>query len=202
MKGNSFLWYLVHHFVRVIWANLLGIVFNIFYLFKQQIKNDLKTKYTNNYNHYKGIKTLSELQDFYRNTYIYKWDGDFSKYNSKLTFLNGLVDHNNFKREFFSVFGDCDDLGRWSAKALKNIEEVANIIPIGMYSASENQGLFWHYDCYFEKQGKSYLFNYGNLIEGQDIKDCIKRLLINYKRNIAWDTLDAVNFKWWPCYWF
>lgn len=140
--------WIVHHFLRVIWANILGFFYNIYYLLLITFSKESRNKYKYNIKCWEEIQNISRLADYIRNNYKYKYDG-----------YKGIVDHNNFKYEFFTASGDCDDVARWVCKKLRELDIKADVIG---FSDFKSDPVFWHYDCLFCISDTYFLFNYGH----------------------------------------
>ncbi len=177
---KSKLMFFVHHFIRPIWAlYLLKFIFFIIYCYKYITDDKIREKYKKNKKEFLEIKDLSYLIAFYRNNYIYKWDS-----------LNGVLDHDNSKLEFFCEFGDCNDMGSYSSLILKKLNFNAKRIGI----LGDKGITSWHYDCLIKENDKKYvLFNYGDIIISNSIENVIKEL------NKEWDNYWK-NIKYWKCY--
>lgn len=138
----------VHHCLRVIWANIIGFFYNVYYFLLVALSKKHRDTYNNNINKWNNIKTIADVTAYFKENYKYKWDG-----------YKGIVDHNNFKYEFFCANGDCDDVARWSCKKLRQIGIDADVY--GFYDFKAKP-MFWHYDCVLSIGGITFLFNYGH----------------------------------------
>lgn len=168
------LMFFIHHFVRVLWSYPLKFIFFLVYLFKDKDKQK-QTKLL-----WDAIKSPEALSEFFLSVYKYKFDG-----------FIGELDHDNPSNEFFAHFGDCDDMGRYSAIKLKELGYKATRIGI----LNQKNILSWHYDCIFEKDEKQVLFNYGNLIQADSIDECVKKL------GEQWEMFAGDKVIWWKCNW-
>ena len=177
----------LHHFIRVIWANFLGWIYDIIYSFKLLNKNQ-KSKYEEHKKLWKSISTLSELVDFVKGIYIYKYDGP-----------KGYIDHNNFEKEWLTEFGDCDDMAVWTCKKIKEIYskelECCNVYGFADLSAKPK---FWHYDCVYKFKGSNgyVLFNYGRLNKLKDLSELGDKMTLIYGKSYAINKM-----KVWKCRW-
>lgn len=148
--------WLLHHFVRVIWANLFGLTM----LIKYSVC-DRRELYRQNKKTYDDIDSIDSLIEWTKKVYRYKWDG-----------WKGAFDHNNFNREFFTDFGDCDDIARYACMKIKQIygDELQYCYVKGFSDLSCG---FWHYDCVYKLQHEyeCRLYNYGNIQSAMSLND-------------------------------
>lgn len=103
------------------------------------------------------------------------------------TLLHGILDHDNWALEYFVFWGDFDNVNH-IVTALKDKKYYA--YRIGIIGDKINT---WHYDCIieiskiieplnyklhigFDREIKYILFNYGNIIYGSSIEDCLIKL--------------------------
>lgn len=173
------MWF-VHHFLRPLWNVPLSLIYLFFYWLYTVVDSQAKETYKQNKSTFDKIKTMDELIYYVRRIYTYKWDGP-----------KGLLDHHNYPHEFFSEGGDCDDVASYVHQKVKEFEGYKPTI-IGL---SSNQKGSWHYDCIIKDTtiNKYYLFNYGKIISGNSIKECID--------NISWDLFPVGKTTWWKCIW-
>ena len=161
--------------LRPIWNILFNIFYVSFYSVLYVIDPVKRIIYKANKSSYDSIKCLSELIYYMKFKWSYKYDG-----------VKGIADHDNTPIEFFTKMGsDCEDVAIYAKKKLK----VFGYKPVKIFM--KGKGLTSsHMDCYFEMDGKGFLFNYGYLMEGKNLDECMKRLgenWITYK--------DAIYFK-------
>jgi hypothetical protein len=135
-------------------------IYTIYYGVLLIFNSIAREMYITNKKIYDEIHSLDYLILFFKNKYKYKLDG-----------MLGLFEHDNPKFEFFTNFGDCDDMSFYSFKKLKELGYKP--VRICMIGKSIISG---HMDCYFEKNGLGYLFNYGNIIKGTNLEDCMSKL--------------------------
>lgn len=172
----------IHHFLRIIWANIIGAVYALIYALKKD------ADYKNHLKEWNRVQNISQLADFFRKTYGYKWDGP-----------KGLFDHNNFKREFFSSFGDCEDAAWYAMKKLKQIYgdnlELCSMFGFADLSAKPK---FWHYDCIFKFRGNDvyFLFNYGR-IQSDASLDGLKGIM----EGMYASKYEFKKLEMWKCLW-
>jgi len=205
--------FFIHHLIRPIWARPIEFIYFLIYGFYFLFSEKAQIKYYEKKKEFYSNKTLTDMSKYYQKNYNYKFDG-FGKFvewlkkqqvyyltekkrsNKLLSILikifsaiRGILDHDNPKVEYFLSGYDCDDC-EYIKEAL---EDEYDIIKIGMI---ESKIQTYHYDCIIEIQnyiGNKYiLFNYGNLIYGDSIQDCLKQLCKEYN----WDPNDL---KWWKC---
>lgn len=170
------MWFL-HHFLRSIWANILGVFFNIPYLANKS--------YAAKKEQFDNIRTLDDLQKWFQETYRYKWDGP-----------KGILDHNNFMHEFICSNGDCDDMAFYACKKLKQLFG-KNLYYCKVRGYANLGKKFWHYDCVFQfyYSGDIYLFNYGKCRTGKsfrELDDIMRGLYSRYE-------MDKITS--WECLW-
>lgn len=178
------MWFL-HHFIRVIWANLFGAFVHLYYAFKMRVDKVMYQDYREHQDEWNQIVTLEELIAYVKTTYFYSWDG-----------YKGLFDHNNFSLEWFYKFGDCDDIGYYVCKKLKAIfENELEYCCMRGFADLSAEPKFWHYDCVFKFKGSDdyQLFNYGDVKTGKTLKelDFIMEKLYNenykFKKMVSWE---------------
>jgi hypothetical protein len=173
--------WILHHFVRVIWANLFGLIT----LIKYSISGN-KDEYLKNKRVYDDITTIDQLIEWTRRVYRYKWDG-----------WRGAFDHNNFYREFFTDYGDCDDLARYACKKIKQIygDELQYCYVKGFSDLSCG---FWHYDCVYKLRAEyeCRLYNYGNIQSAMTLND-----LDNVMRELYSAKYEFKRMTSWRCLW-
>ena len=178
-KGMSF----VHHFLRVIWANIGKFFVWDGYKFAHIFSKKVREVYKANLEKWNKIDSFMGLVSFFQNDYKYKWDGP-----------KGIFDHNNSKLEFFTKFGDCDDVGFYACKKLKEIykDNIEECFVIGFAQLDKK---FWHYDCCFKVKNKNYyqLFNYGRVLIGNTLEEATEKMQNNYK------SYNLTNLKYWKC---
>lgn len=188
-KIRQFGMFMMHHFLRVIWANLFGLIMHIVYLFKVRINKDLWDQYKSNQAKWNAVYSDEDLAEFIKNDYEYKWDG-----------YKGAFDHNNFSLEFFTEFGDCDDVGHYVCKKLKQIygNELEYCKTRG-YAELKSSPPMWHYDCVYKFKGddKYILFNYGRMNKGDSIDDLDKTMTNIYSKSYRFKE-GVIS---WPCFW-
>lgn len=171
------------HFLRFFWANIFGLACDIVWIFKIVFNAEIRERYKDNLATYEEVFTMADLVNFFFSRYRYKWDGP-----------KGLFDHNNYKHEFFSTFGDCDDVARWSHKKLKEFGYKCCVVGFADLSAEPK---FWHYDCMFTVSDIAFLFNYGKCItlKGYDTKSAAAAMSEIYGKNYKWNK----GIKAWEC---
>ena len=181
--------FIMHHFIRVIWANLFGGIMHIVYALKLRTNKELWEKYKKNQAKWDAIISDVELAEFIKNDYKYKWDGP-----------KGAFDHNNFSLEFFTDFGDCDDVGHYVCKKLKAIygDELEYCKTHG-FSELGAKPPFWHYCCIykFKNQDQYILFNYGQRNTGDSIEGIEKIMTEIYSKTYKFKK----GVVTWPCLW-
>jgi hypothetical protein len=132
-------------YVRILWAFPLACIYGLVYGVIYLLSAKARATYSVNKFKWDNIKTLEQLQNYFKTAYKYKADG-----------LLGLLDHFNFAHEFFIAGGDCDDAAFYACDKLREIGYKADVFWI--YGNGPQN---WHFDCYLEKMG---FFNYGNFI--------------------------------------
>lgn len=170
IKGQGFLktlkllvWYIGAKFLRIIYSTIFSCFFAIKYWFTTSF--DSKSMYSDNVNEFKSLASLSALKTWAKTIYKYKWDGKY-----------GLLDHDNWKIEFFNDYGDCDDIARWAVKKLRELGYVAWRINL---TNRDKPFINGHFDCMFYDPAKPkeyYLFNYGSVIFGTSVTECLTNL--------------------------
>lgn len=173
--------WILHHFVRVIWANLFGFCVWIGKLFTAD-----RNLYKQRKMLWNDIKDIDGLVDFIRNVYQYKFDG-----------YKGAFDHNNFPLEFFTQFGDCDDVATYAKKKLRQI--YGNDLQYCEIRGFSNLGVkFWHYDCVYKlrTEYEYRLFNYGNIQTALSLRDIDEVMRQLYSRSYELDHVTG-----WRCLW-
>ena len=148
----------------------------------------LKNKEDENLQNYLNDKTSHKKFMFYAKIYIFLI--------KIFTPLRGLLDHDNWPLEHFMYFGDCDDCIHVMASLRKMSLEVYRI---GMIGEKLNT---WHYDCVIKgydmiwNEDVFYLFNYGNLVRGICIDQCLDKL----SRMYGWkDLYKYETMSYWKC---
>lgn len=182
------MWFL-HHFVRVIWSNILGIIYNIIYSFKLAFNKELRQKCSENLLKWSKIDNLDGLVDYIKNVYSYKYDGP-----------KGFIDHNNYLLEWFTAFGDCDDVAYWIYKKLKGIyEDKLEYCSVHGFADLSAKPKFWHYDCVFKFKGDSKytLFNYGRLNRVDNLNEALSDKMV-YLYDGTYKFKKMTN---WKCLW-
>lgn len=188
MKQSRWMWF-VHHFIRVVWSLPIGLLYSVVYLIIFIVSENARIDYKNNKKRFFNHANLITFAIFFKDEFQYKWDG-FGNTNSK---LKGLLDHDNRPLEYFISWGDCDD----SKYIVETVSEMHNIIAyrIGMIGKGIKT---WHYDCAietWENNQKVYiLFDYGRMIKGVSLQDCLEKLCYFYNWN-------SKKLKWWVCIW-
>jgi len=133
------------------------------YVFMYMSQKTIRKRYKSNKKSYDEIKTLEELQDWFRLKYRYSSD-----------VWNGLADHDNSQLEFFIKFGDCDDMAFYAKKKLNELG----------YNTKRVYMMRWKYnghaDCFFTSNNEICLFNYGYIKKGNSLEECIAQLPRNY----------------------
>ena len=179
------MWFLVK-IIRPIYAYPLGLIFALIALIRVVSDIDLLRQYQDNVRAWEEIKTLEDLQNYFKTRYKYKSDG-----------LGGLLDHHNFSIEFFSGGGDCDDMAFYAFKKLKDITLKSKIFTgymASIYWMYGNGVTQWHFDCKYtsmENFNDSFWFNYGL---------CTKETIMDkndeYKKLYGWkNTIKFVRIK-------
>lgn len=173
--------WLLHHFVRVIWANLFG-----FIMWLRCLPRRSKALYKQRRKMWDCITDIDGLIDFIRNVYSYKFDG-----------YKGIFDHNNYPLEFFTQFGDCDDVAAYACRKLKEIYG-GELDYCSVRGFSNLKVGFWHYDCVYKlRHERCYrLFNYGNILLADSIAEIDETMRQLYSRKYELDHLTT-----WRCFW-
>ena len=181
------MWFL-HHFIRVIWANLFGVFAHWYYAMKMRTDTDAYGQYWEHQDKWNHISSLEELQAFVRTDYEYKWDG-----------YKGFFDHNNFSLEWFYKFGDCDDMGYYAYKKIKSLYgDKLEYCRMRGYADLTAKPAFYHYDCVFKfkDSGDYQLFNYGKIKTGKSLKE-----LDNIMEKLYDKSYEFKKMVSWDCYW-
>ena len=185
-KIRQFGMFMMHHFLRVIWANLFGFIMHVYYAFRIRFNKDLWNQYKSNQAKWNAVFSDKDLAEFIQNDYKYKWDGP-----------KGVFDHNNFSLEFFTDFGDCDDVGHYVCQKLKQI--YGKDLEYCKTRGYAELGIkFWHYDCVYKLKGDTEytLFNYGQMNKAKSIEELDHEMEQIYKENYDFNGLVS-----WPCIW-
>ena len=183
---KSNLMFVIHHFVRPVWA---------LYLFKcisfiLTIIKQLNKKYRNNVyihkNLWKNCTTSQTVSNFFKVNFEYIWD-DLD--NSK----RGLFDHDSSMLEFYTgngskAGGDCD-ISDIVSKKINSIKVKSK--RVGIISGEKNKLSSWHYDCLFNGNR---LFNFGYVINGENEKNTFENL------NTSWSNFFSNKILYWNCY--
>lgn len=171
------MWF-VHHFLRTVWANIMGFFFNLAFL------ND--KSYAMKKKQFDELRELTDLQNWFRDVYKYKWDC-----------YKGILDHNNFEHEFICSNGDCEDMAYYACKKLKKMYN-GSLSYCRMRGYANLSKKFWHYDCVFQFNGDGdyYLFNYGNTKSGKSFKELDGIMCEMYKKKYNLDKVTS-----WECIW-
>ena len=181
------MWF-IHHFLRVIWANLFGFLVHIKYCFEMRFNKDLFNEYTKNQETWNNIRSIQELVMFMSGKYVYKWDGH-----------KGLFDHNNFSFEWFAKWGDCDDVGHYICKKMREIykDELEYCETRGFADLTAKPA-FWHYDCVYKFKNSDHynLFNYGHIKTGKDLNEIDYEMTKIYCGNYKFNKMVG-----WTCHW-
>lgn len=178
---KSFILFIIHHFIRPVWALILfGVPYFLAFLTIYIFCKDSRELINKNWQQFFEKRNIID--------FIAHWNNNFKgKYKSD-GFI-GLFDHYNSPFEFFRIIWDCDDASYYPAIIFKNIGYKVYII--GLYGSKINS---WHYDCIVKTADNIYmLFNQGNCIFGNSIDDCILKL------GEKWNTFK--NCVWWKCLW-
>lgn len=151
------LFIIIMYVFRPVWSAFFNIFYWLYYNLIYLLNPTKRLVYHANKNEFDNIKTLEELVYYFTYRYQYNYDG-----------YKGIIDHDNLPIEFFMDWGDCEDVAHYAKKKLKKIgyKPVRVFIKGTGLTAS-------HFDVSFEKDGKIYLFNYGSLIGGKTLKDCM-----------------------------
>ncbi len=173
---------IILHFLRCGWANIFGFFCDIYWLIRITFNTEIRERYKDNLATYNEVWTIADLMNFFTTRYKYRYDGH-----------KGVFDHNNFKHEFFSAFGDCEDVARYACKKLKDFNYECCIVGFADLSAKPK---FWHYDCMFEIHGLAFLFNYGHCVplKSYDTKSAAAVMSEIYGKNHKWKSM-----KVWKC---
>lgn len=146
---------------RPIWSNIIKFLFWIICLVIF-LRNSTKAKLCElSAKQFDQIKDLGELCNYFRDKFKYSYDG-----------YKGIFDHDNSRLEFFMRGGDCDDMAVYAKRKLKEF----GYKPVRVFMMSGEDLKSGHMDCFFEIDNKYFLFNYGRLIEGTDLGNCISNL--------------------------
>lgn len=184
-KGWAVFMSFLHHGPRFIWANLFGFFAWIGILFRLAFSKELKDNYKANKFAWDNIKDIDDLCKFFKDVYQYKWDG-----------YKGFFDHNNGKLEFLTVFGDCDDMGYWACKKIKEIYKGRlDFCKMRGYADLTATPPFYHYDCVyrFKDEQDYHLFNYGKIKTGLNIEELdeemknMYQISYKFKDLVSWD---------------
>lgn len=182
------MWFL-HHFVRVIWANILGMVYNTVYAFRLCFDKKLRDKCADNMEKWGKIDSIDSLIKYIKDVYIYKYDG-----------YKGFIDHNNYNLEWFSAFGDCDDIAYWVFQAIKSIYgDKLEYCQVHGFADLSAKPKFWHYDCVYKLRDEDFyvLFDYGRLHKLPDNKQSLSDKMTNIYGS-SYKTNKMTN---WKCLW-
>jgi len=184
---KGFMWYM-HHGLRVIWANVFGFFVHVRYMLLIRKDKQAYVRYKGNVERWNSVIDDNELAEYIKNVYQYKWDGP-----------KGLFDHNNFPIEFFTDFGDCDDVGHYICQKLKSMygKDLEYCKTRG-YAELSAKPAFWHYDCVYKFKGQDeyILFNYGRRNRGKSIEELDRTMEKIYASSYKINELVS-----WPCEW-
>ena len=173
--------WILHHFVRVIWANLFGVI-----MWLRCLPRRSKALYKQRRKMWDCITDIDGLIDFIRNVYTYKFDG-----------YKGIFDHNNYPLEFFTQFGDCDDVATYAKKKLRQIygQELQYCEVRGFSNLGRK---FLHYDCVYKLRTECdyRLFNYGNIQTASSLRGIDEVMRQLYSRRYELDHVTG-----WQCLW-
>ena len=154
------LFIVIMYVFRPIWSAFFNIFYLIYYGMIYLLNPTKRIVYHANKNEYNTIKSLEELVYYFTYTYKYKHDGPL-----------GMIDHDNLPIEFFVSFGDCEDTAHYAKKKLKAF----GYKPVRVFLKGKGFADS-HFDVTFEKDSRVFLFNYGSLIGGKDLAECMKFL--------------------------
>jgi hypothetical protein len=172
-------------FIRPTFESPLKFIFFLITLFQVIFIKGIRDNYVKNTKLWKDICNISKLNSFFRDI-KYKEDGPY-----------GIMDHDNSRLEFFTSYGDCDDMGRYSYEKLKELGIKAHRIFIQGKNIFSN-----HFDCLFELNNNFFLFNYGNnkLLNKNDLNESIIFTLNSIYKNSTFKFLNKeypIQFKNW-----
>lgn len=131
-----------------------------FYGLRVLLSKKWRERYYTNKASFDDVKTLEELNAWFRdrNKYKYKWDGPY-----------GVLDHTNIKYEFFQEGGDCEDITIYAHEKLKELGyNVTLIYMVGVEPFS------FHFDVLIKEETGYSLFNYGYTVKGDTEEDTFK----------------------------
>jgi hypothetical protein len=164
-----FMW-IIHHFIRPLWSIPIALGGFIYYFF-WRLKKQNNVIYKKNKKAWDDIKSLDELVSFFKNIYQYKYDGHI-----------GILDHDNTPFEFYSSYGDCDDMARYITKKLRKLGYKAKRVHMWYDPKTlfKEGVVHWfsrmHYACMMFDGDKKYMVNYYYIKECEDIKSGVKTI--------------------------
>jgi hypothetical protein len=165
--------FIVHHTLLYIYAKTIALIYYIKYSNKMLDSHEYE-KYINKKREYDyTVCNLDSLCNYFRRRKGYKLDG-----------YKGLFHHYNSDEEFYLSGYDCEDVAWRAKRKLEGLGYQTQVI--GMIGEKVNS---WHYDLIIDDVDEYYLFNYGKLITGGSIKECLDK---KYKDE---------KYIWWRCYW-
>ncbi len=174
------LMFFVHHFIRPLWAILIGLVYGLIYFFKVFTSKENKIKYYDNKDSYYLVKSIKEFIAWWNTRYRGKYKSDG---------YNGLLDHYNTPIEFFMNTWDCDEASVYPHIKFKSLGYESKMI--GLLGKKITS---WHYDCIVKlKEDEYMLFNQGNCIYGKTEKECLDTL------SSRWSIFRT--YIYWRCFW-
>lgn len=159
---KKILFWIGSQILRPIYSTLFNlIIFIPFYGLKFLLSKKARANYFIGKHAYDNINTYDKLLQYFSTTYKYKYD-----------LFKGFLDHDNTYLEFFMSFGDCDDMANFAKRKLKQLG-YHDVIRVNMLGKSMSSG---HVDCYYKKDGRHHLFNYGKVITENSLDNCMKKL--------------------------
>lgn len=170
----KFLMFFIYFVIRPIPTAIVEFFYYLYYKFKILTDEKSRLTYLQNFMKYQNIQILENLNRFFSEDYKYKYDGPM-----------GIFDHDNSKAEFFTSWGDCDDVAMYAAKKLKKLG-YKNVTLIYLWGAELG---YCHFDTAFDvvfNDGKKVrLFNYGQNIEAQNLESAVEILSSNFKGKVS-----------------
>lgn len=173
-KQKSVIAWIIFNVLRLVPTVLFGAFFFLFYFFKWAVSD--KKRYNEKKLLWEKAKTdLESLRTFFGRHYEYKWD-----------LGKGFFDHDSSIFEWIFGYGDCDDMGLYSKKALKSMGyEAYRIGLLGMSkwkpTSKHNLKPILHFDSLFVERDenkniiKASVFNYGSVITASSIEEVIDK---------------------------
>lgn len=183
MKTKKTIMVLVHHLLRPIWGTWWKTLYFIVIGLSLLLSKKLRVIYKRNKNSWQCINTLHKLESWFKLRFVYTYDG-----------WKGIFDHDNSWLEWYTLFGDCDDMGRMVQKKLSSLGFEA--FRVGILGDKINS---WHYDCAFKHNNAWYLFNYGNKVFGTDTEGCVEKLEFLFRAENGESLFPVGKTIYWKC---